>query len=171
MHELNRCLIYCILPLLSATCDSCCGDCNMMKYTYTEAFFIAHCVAVAKHNVGVTSWPGDVDDDEEETDDHDEPGREVAEAGRACGEAEEADDEPAVDRSTRLKPTVLAWDSWEGDDPKDTLLDDVDELAVEEDAPDEGDPGSGEREAPAVPNPFAEFEFRESKSGMMGEPQ
>jgi hypothetical protein len=38
----------------------------MMKYTYTEAFFIAHCVAVAKHNVGVTSWPGDVDDDEEE---------------------------------------------------------------------------------------------------------
>lgn len=145
---------------MSATCDSCCGDCNMMKYTYTEAFFIAHCVAVAKHNVGVTSWPGDVDDDEEETDDHDEPGREVAEAGRACGEAEEADDETAVDRSTRLKPTVLAWDSWEGDDPKDTLLDDVDELAVEEDAPDEGDPGSGEGEAPAVPNPFAVFEFR-----------
>ena len=131
-----------------------------MKYTYTEAFFIAHCVAVAKHNVGVTSWPGDVDDDEEETDDHDEPGREVAEAGLSCGEAEEADDETAVDRSTRLKPTVLAWDSWEGDDPKDTLLDDVDELAVEEDAPDEGDPGSGEGEAPAVPNPFAEFEFR-----------
>ena len=59
----------------------------MMKYTYTEAFFIGHCVAVAKHNVGVTSWPGDVDDDEEETDDHDEPGREVAEAGQAFAAA------------------------------------------------------------------------------------
>ncbi|KAL1528428.1 hypothetical protein AB1Y20_009776 [Prymnesium parvum] len=50
------------------TCVSCCGDCNVMKYTHTEQFFLKHVRAVALHNVGVEHWPGDVDSDDGEDD-------------------------------------------------------------------------------------------------------
>ncbi len=150
-----------------ATCDSCCGDCNMMKYTYTEAFFIAHCVAVARHNVGVTSWPGDAADDDDDPEDAGDEGQD--EPGGECAEA--ADEAPS---HTQPRPTMLAWDSWE-DDEHDALLDD--ELA--EHAP-EGTEGFGGSLAPsgladgaaghatsppapaATANPFAAFEFRET---------
>lgn len=31
------------------TVVSCCGDCNIMKYTHSESFFIEHCAKVARH--------------------------------------------------------------------------------------------------------------------------
>ena len=47
-----------------------------MKYTHSEAFFVAHCVRVAMHNVGVEDFPGDV----------------VEEGGGEGGEGEEGDE-------------------------------------------------------------------------------
>ncbi len=47
------------------SCVSCCGDCNVMKYTHSEHVFLSHVRAVAVHNVGVTTWPGDVEGEEE----------------------------------------------------------------------------------------------------------
>lgn len=44
------------------SCDSCCGDCNIMKYTHSEADFIACCVRVATFNVGRDEFPGDAAD-------------------------------------------------------------------------------------------------------------
>ena len=46
------------------TCCACCGDCNVLKYVHSEEAFIAKCVAVARHNVGVDAFPGDVDEAE-----------------------------------------------------------------------------------------------------------
>ena len=40
------------------SCDSCCGDCNVMKYTWSEEVFLAHCVKVAQFNVGRDAFPG-----------------------------------------------------------------------------------------------------------------
>ena len=48
-----------------ASCVSCCGDCNVMKYTHSEHFFLAHVEKVANHNVGVESWPGAAAEEEE----------------------------------------------------------------------------------------------------------
>ena len=40
------------------TCDSCCGDCNIMKYTWSEEIFLAHCLAVAECEARLTQGTG-----------------------------------------------------------------------------------------------------------------
>ena len=44
---------------------------NVMKYTYSESFFIEHCLVVAKHNVGRESFVGDQSDDGDSDEDED----------------------------------------------------------------------------------------------------
>lgn len=43
------------------SCVSCCGDCNVMKYTHAEHVFLEHAEAVAKHNVGRDEFPADAE--------------------------------------------------------------------------------------------------------------
>ena len=71
----------------SETCCSCCGDCNVLKYQHSEEAFIAKCVAVARHNVGIDSFPGDESDDGARSDDGSDDGR--AKEGEGEGEGEE----------------------------------------------------------------------------------
>ena len=80
------------------TCVSCCGDCNVMKYKWSEAEFIAHCTRVAEFNVGRDAFEGDVegDDADEEPDAEADAAAAVDDAASdAVGEADEAAGEPA----------------------------------------------------------------------------
>ena len=112
------------------SCDSCCGDCNIMKYTHSEADFIACCVRVATHNVGRDEFPGDVAD--------------------GCDEDATAADEEA-DASTAVAAAAAASGREHAFAGGETAA------ATAGSAGEENAGASGEAAASAVPNPFAEF--------------
>jgi hypothetical protein len=146
------------------------AQCNVMKYTHSEERFIEHCVAVARHNVGVDSFVGDVADegiDDEEGEEargeeargeeegaeaaKDEDASEMTERAEEAQRGEEAQpgeeaSEGGVGRaSDRAEPSIVPCDTWEGDDEDEDA-----EETVEHEA---------EAGAKAAANPFAEFAF------------
>lgn len=134
------------------TCVACCGDCNMAKYTHSESAFIAHCVAIARHNIGVDSFLGDevvaANEDVEDAEQRRQHVEEAEEDGEEGGEreredtceAEQSDDGRERDKGSGVNrggdtpraafgPEIVAWDAWGGSDG----MEDEDEEASEQD--------------------------------------
>jgi hypothetical protein len=112
------------------SCDSCCGDCNVMKYTHSEADFIEHCCRVAHHNVGVDTFVGDEADCEGVCEGEDVGGDHLVESLRCYpqenlgnlsamnGPIVGGNSADGVDDDTK-DPAVLAWDTWTDPDAAD----------------------------------------------------
>ena len=145
-----------------------------MKYTHSEARFIAHCVLVASFNVGVTAWPGDVDEEKEEEQEE----ADGAPEGGGCGGDEEEDAAAAAATGTgagyvgsgagaaAASVAVVAWDLWEGDDEEEEGADEesVGEQRCNESAAEapvsEGASVNASATAEPEANPFADLAFK-----------
>jgi hypothetical protein len=114
-----------------SSCVSCCGDCNVLKYTHTEEFFLSHARAVAMHSLGVESWPGDVDEGCDEGDEGEE--QEAVGGGRDRAEPEQAAGGPSGLAALPLAPPA--------------------------DASSEPEATTTEGKKAEAPNPFAGFAF------------
>ena len=135
-----------------------------MKYTHSEERFIAHCVAVARHNVEVDVFPGDVSDEGMSDGDDDggddgvqgsvEGGVEGGGEGSAQGGSKGVDGsreggmEGGGEQASKWRgfasPSIVPCDTWEGDDDND----EADEQTA------------AEADEPLSANPFAAFAFR-----------
>ena len=108
------------------SCVSCCGDCNVMKYTHSEAFFLSHCLKVARHNQGTNAFVGDA----QEGDDEEDPGRapliETAPAGPLPVDGDGDTAGTGVHEQAKIdEAQIVPWDEW-GEPEEAELEEDID---------------------------------------------
>ena len=124
------------------TCDACCGDCNVMKYNHPEDRFIAKCIAVARHNVGVDEFVGDIDGQEGGCEAGEDGHRELNVAHGWKEDESGTGSGSGAGHGAGGTRSIVAWDTWE----------------MGEEEEEEGE----DRALEAEVNPFAAFAFSHS---------